>query len=128
MERSTHHGISPYEQAYGFSRAVRVGSVIHVSGTGPVRPDGAPNTDDASAQMRRCCEIALEALEALGGAVADVVRTRMYIVDPADADAIGSVHGEVFGVADPVSTMVVVAGLVDPSWKVEIEVEAVIGS
>ena len=127
MERTTHHGISPYEAAYGFSRAVRVGSAIHVAGTGPVRPDGAPAPDDAAAQMRRCCEIAIEALEALGGAVADVVRTRMYIVDRADADAIGSVHGEVFGVADPASTMVVVAGLVDPSWKVEIEVEAVVG-
>ncbi len=128
MERTTHHGISPYEAAYGFSRAVRIESVIHVAGTGPVRPDGAPVLDDPAAQMRRCCEIAIEALEALGGAVADVVRTRMFIVDPGDADVIGTVHGEVFGAADPASTMVVVAGLVDPSWRVEIEVEAVVGS
>ena len=126
MERSTHHGILPYESAYGFARAVRIGSTIHVAGTGPVEPDGTLAPADPAAQMRRCCEIVLEAIDALGGSVAGVVRTRMYIVDPAEADAIGAVHGEVFGAADPASTMVVVAALVDPSWRVEIEVEAIV--
>ena len=71
-------------------------------------------------------DIAIEALEALGSSSSDVVRTRMYIVDPADADAIGTVHAEAFGEPAPAATMVVVAGLLDPTWKVEIEVEAIV--
>lgn len=85
-----------------------------------------PLAADAAGQMRRCVDIALGALGALGGTAADVVRTRMYIVDPTDADDIGRVHGEAFGAATPASTMVVVAALLDPAWKVEIEVEAVV--
>lgn len=116
---------SPYEDAIGFSRAVRVEDVIAVSGTAPVWPDGEVDPDPA-AQARRCWEIALAALTELGGAAYDVVRTRQYIVDPRDADVVGAVHGELFGEVRPASTMVVVAGLLDPRWKVEVELDAVI--
>jgi enamine deaminase RidA (YjgF/YER057c/UK114 family) len=78
--------------------------------------------------MIRCGAIAAEAIEALGGRMDDVVRTRMFIVDPADADDVGRAHRTVFGSAAPASTMVVVAGLLDPAWRVEIEVDVVVGS
>lgn len=116
---------SPYEEAIGFRRAVRLGGTIAVSGTAPVWPDGHVDPDPAD-QARRCWEVALTALAHLGGAPEDVVRTRMYLVDAEDADAIGAVHGEVFGAILPASTMVVVAGLLDPRWRVEVELDAVV--
>ncbi len=118
---------SPYEGSVGFSRAVRVGQHIAVSGTAPINADGHVSVDPAS-QARRCWEIALAALSELGGRPEDVIRTRHYITD-GDAevvDAVSSVHGEIFGAIRPASTMVVVAGLVDPRWKVEVEVEAIV--
>ena len=117
---------SPYEPKIGFSRAVRVGERVIVSGTAPVWPDGSCDPDPA-VQARRCFEIILAALNEAGAAASDVVRTRMYVVDAADADAVGTVHGEVFGGVRPASTMVVVAALLDPRWKVEVEAEAIIG-
>lgn len=126
MPRYRHHGVSPYEQRYGFSRAVRVGDTIHVAGTAPVPEPGEAIALDAYGQMHRCVAIAAEAIEALGGRLTDVVRTRMFIVDPADADDIGRAHGETFGDIEPVATMVVVKELLDPAWRVEIEVEAVV--
>jgi enamine deaminase RidA (YjgF/YER057c/UK114 family) len=127
MTRSHAASGSPYEQTIGFSRAVRVGDTVAVSGTAPVWPDG--NVDaDVTVQTRRCWEIALAALAELGARPEDVVRTRQYVVDPADADAVGAVHGEVFGDIRPASTMVVVAGLLDPRWRVEVEVDAVVDS
>ncbi|TXL56551.1 RidA family protein [Aeromicrobium terrae] len=116
---------SPFEDSIGFSRAVRVGETVAVSGTAPVWPDGHVDPDPA-VQARRCWEIALDALAELGGTPADVVRTRQLIIDAADADAIGAVHGETFGDVRPASTMVVVAGLLDPRWKVEVELDAVV--
>ena len=118
---------SPYESAYGFTRALRSGNRIIVSGTAPVEPDGSSTPGDAGAQARRCLAIILAAIAELGGSAADVVRTRMYIVDPADADAVGAVHGEVFAAIRPASTMVVVAALLRPEWRIEIEAEALIG-
>src|SRR6187402_2761731 len=117
---------SPYEARYGFSRAVRTGDRVIVSGTAPVWPDGHCKPD-AGAQTRRCCEIIVAALEELGASAADVVRTRMFITDALVADAVGEVHGEFFGEAAPAATMVVVSGLLDPRWLVEIEAEAVTG-
>ncbi len=114
---------SPYERRYGFSRAVRDGDRVLVSGTAPVWPDGSCDPDPA-VQARRCCEIIVAALEDLGASAADVVRTRMYVTDAAIADAVGAVHGEFFGGAAPAATMVVVAGLLDSRWRVEIEAEA----
>ena len=114
---------SPFEPEIGFSRAVRAGNRVCVSGTGPVWPDGSCDPDPA-AQMRRAIEIALDALAELGGAVTHVVRTRMYLVDAGDWEAVGRVHGEVFGTVRPAATMVVVAALLDPRWRVELEIEA----
>lgn len=102
-----------------------MGRTIAVSGTAPVWPDGSVDPDPA-VQARRCWEIMLAALEELGGSVDDVVRTRQYVVDPADGDAVGAVHGEIFGEVRPASTMVVVAALLDPRWKVEMELDAVL--
>jgi enamine deaminase RidA (YjgF/YER057c/UK114 family) len=116
---------SPYEPKIGFSRAVRVGERVIVSGTAPVFADGICDSDPA-VQGHRCFEIILAALAEAGAGAADVVRTRTYIVDPADADAIGAAHGEVFGAVRPASTMVVVAALLDPRWKVEVEAEAIV--
>lgn len=116
---------SPFEPRIGFSRAVRVGDTIHVSGTGPIWDDGSFD-DDAGAQARRCLEIVVSALEELGGSADDVVRTRIYLTDPADIDAVGPVHAEFFGTGRPAATAVVVAALLDPRWKVEIEADAVI--
>ena len=125
MTRATARSGSPFESTIGFSRAVRVGATIAVSGTAPVWPDGHVDPDPA-VQARRCWEIMLAALEELGGTVDDVIRTRQYVVDAADADAVGAVHGEIFGDVRPASTMVVVAALHDPRWKVEFELDAVL--
>ncbi|MGH3550785.1 MAG: RidA family protein [Pseudonocardiaceae bacterium] len=116
---------SPFEKTIGFSRAVWVGDRVLVSGTGPVWPDGSC-PDDAAAQARRCFEIIAEALAQAGASLTDVVRTRMFLVDPSAADAVGAVHGQLFAEIRPAATMVIVAGLLDPRWKVEIEAEAAI--
>lgn len=117
---------SPYEATIGFSRAVRVGGRVLISGTAPIWPDGSC-PDDPGEQARRCFEIAAAALEEAGAGLGDVVRTRMYLTSAADAEAVGLVHGELFGATRPAATMVVVAGLLDPRWKVEIEAEAIVG-
>jgi enamine deaminase RidA (YjgF/YER057c/UK114 family) len=117
---------SPFEARFGFCRALRVGDRIFVAGTAPIRPDGSVDPD-AGAQMRRCLEIVGVALGELGASLDDVVRTRMFVVDPSDADDVGAVHGEVFAAATPVATIVVVAALLDPRWRVEVEVDAVVG-
>jgi enamine deaminase RidA (YjgF/YER057c/UK114 family) len=114
---------SPFEQKFGFSRAVRVGRRVVVSGTAPIWPDGSCDTD-AAVQTRRCLEIIADALGEAGAEMRDIVRTRMFIVDPVDSEAVGAVHGETFGEVRPAASMVVVAGLLDPRWKVEIEAEA----
>jgi enamine deaminase RidA (YjgF/YER057c/UK114 family) len=114
---------SPYEGRYGFARAIRAGDRVIVAGTAPVWPDGSCDPDPG-AQARRCCEIIVTALAELGAGPADVVRTRMFVTDAAIADAVGAVHGEFFGEARPAATMVVVSGLLDPRWLVEIEAEA----
>ncbi len=116
---------SPYEVAIGFSRAVRVGERVLVAGTAPIWPDGSVDPDP-HAQARRCLEIIVAALAEAGAGPDHVVRTRMYLVDPADAEVVGRAHGEVFGRIRPAATMIVVAALLDARWKVEIEAEAVL--
>ena len=116
---------SPFEESIGFSRALRVDDRVWVSGTGPVWPEGSC-PDDAGAQARRCFEIILAALAEAGAGAEDVVRTRMFLTSATDADAVSAVHGELFGSVRPAATMVVIAGLLDPRWKVEIEAEALI--
>jgi enamine deaminase RidA (YjgF/YER057c/UK114 family) len=96
-----------------------------VSGTGPVWPDGSC-PEDVATQARRCFEIIATALAEAGATLDDVVRTRMYLTSAGDADAVGSVHGELFGQVRPAATMVVVAALLNPVWKVEVEAEATV--
>jgi enamine deaminase RidA (YjgF/YER057c/UK114 family) len=127
MERRNISSGSPFEMTVGFSRAVRIGSRVIVAGTAPIWPDGAVDPDPA-AQARRCLEIMLTALAEAGGRPEDVVRTRMFITDSADGDRIGEAHGEIFSGIRPASTMVVVGGLLDPRWKVEMELEAVVSA
>lgn len=117
---------SPYEPQIGFTRALRVDSRVLVSGTGPIWPDGS-YPDDAEAQARRAFEIALDAAAAAGAGPEHVVRTRMYLTDAAHWEAVGRAHAELFGANPPAATMVVVAGLLDPRWYVEIELEADLG-
>jgi enamine deaminase RidA (YjgF/YER057c/UK114 family) len=116
---------SPYESSVGFSRAVRVDRYVAVAGTAPVRPDGQVDPDPL-AQARRCWEIALSALAELGGAPRHVIRTRQFVTDRAVEAAAAQAHGEVFGEVRPASTMVVVAGLLDPRWVVEVELDAIL--
>lgn len=115
---------SPYEAKIGFSRAIVAGRQVHVSGTAPIPPPGEPVADGAYAQARRCLAIIVEALREAGAGPEHVVRTRTYLVDVGDWRDVGRAHGEVFGGVRPASTMVVVTGFLDPSWRVEIEAEA----
>jgi enamine deaminase RidA (YjgF/YER057c/UK114 family) len=103
-----------------------VGDRVLVSGTAPIWPDGACDPD-VGVQSERCLEIIVAALEEAGATAADVVRTRIYLTDANDADVVGSAHSKVFGEARPAATMVIVATLLRPEWKVEIEAEAIIG-
>jgi enamine deaminase RidA (YjgF/YER057c/UK114 family) len=116
---------TPWEPVVGYSRAVRVGPHVWVAGTTATGPDGrivAPG--DAAGQARQVLENVRAALERAGARLEHVVRTRIYVRDVRDWEAIGRVHGEYFGVTRPASAMVEVSGLVDPVMLVEIEVDA----
>jgi len=114
---------SPFEPKIGFSRALRSGRRVLVSGTAPVWPDGSCDPDPY-VQAKRCFEIIQKALGEAGAEAKDVVRTRMYLTDASFGDAVGRAHGEVMRESRPASTMIVVSALLDPRWKVEIEAEA----
>ena len=116
---------SPYERVAGFSRAVVAGSHVHVAGTAPVMPDGAPPPEDAYEQARRCLTIILDALSEAGGRPEDVVRTRMYVTSQEHWDGVARAHGAVVGEIRPAATCVVTQ-LLDPRWLVEIEAEAIL--
>lgn len=122
-----HHASSgsPYEATIGFSRAVRDGELVLVSGTAPVWPDGHVDPDPL-VQARRCWEIVLAALADLGARAEDVVRTRTYLVTAESADAAAQAHGEIFAAIRPASTMLLVSGLLDPRWVIEVEADAVV--
>lgn len=125
--RRRHSSGAPWEPVVGYSRAVRVGRHVYVSGTAAVDETGAVvGRGDPARQMRRCLEIVAAALAALGAGIEHVVRTRIYVVDIAHWEAIGRVHGEVFGSARPATTMVQVAALIQPELLVEVEAEAVV--
>lgn len=118
---------SPYEPVIGFSRAVRVGNLVAVSGTGPIAPDGSTaSPDDPAAQTRRCLEIIKQALAEAGAKLEDVYRTRIYVTDTSKWEEIGKAHGEYFAQIRPAATMVEVSGLVRDDWWVEIEAEAML--
>ena len=118
---------SPYEPSIGFSRAVRVGNLISISGTAPIGPARETvSQGNPSAQARRCLEIIQAALEDAGSSLADVVRTRILLTNIDDWEKVAEVHGEFFRDVRPASTIVQVSRLIDPDWLVEIEADAVI--
>jgi enamine deaminase RidA (YjgF/YER057c/UK114 family) len=117
---------APWERTVGYSRAVVVGPHVHVAGTAPVMPDGGAPPADAYGQARRCLEIVGAALSEAGASFADVVRTRMYLTTPGAFEGAGRAHGEVFADIRPATTAVIVTGLIDPRWLVEIEVDAIL--
>jgi enamine deaminase RidA (YjgF/YER057c/UK114 family) len=125
--RKTASSGSPWEGTLGYSRAIRAGDFIFVSGTVGIEADGSygPNVD---VQTRRALNIAIAAIETLGGKIADVVRTRVYLTNIDGWDKVGEVHAEFFGSIRPAMTMVQIARLIDASALVEIEVEAVVQS
>lgn len=124
MSRQRTSSGSPFEAQFGFSRAIRVGNRIIVAGTGPIEDDGSSTPGGAKEQADRCCALIVKAIESLGGRACDVVRTRMFLTDIDQQDAVGRVHARYFGDARPAATMVGVATLCRPEWLVEIEAEA----
>jgi enamine deaminase RidA (YjgF/YER057c/UK114 family) len=126
VERQLISSGSPYERLVGYSRAVRVGDRVFVAGCAPVMADGSDPPTDSFGQTKRCIEIIEKAVTDVGGSLADVVRTRVYLTPEADFEAFGRAHGEAFGEIRPANTTVIVAGLVDPRWLLEIEAEAVV--
>ena len=125
MERQNIASGSPYEPVMGFSRAVRAGAHVFVAGTAPVMPDGADPPADAYGQTQRCLEIIVGALREAGAGPEHVVRTRIFATQAADFDEVARAHGAVFGEIRPACTYVV-AQLLDPRWRVEIEAEAIV--
>ena len=118
-------GHSPYEKIMGYSRAVVAGDRVYVAGTAPIPADGSQPPEDAYEQAKLCFEIIGRALEQAGSGFAHVVRTRVYVTDPVHFDGVARAHGEVFSEIRPVNTTVVTS-LMDPAWKVEIDVDAVL--
>ena len=122
MTRTNISGTSPYEPIIGFSRAVRIGNTVHVSGTGPV---GAEELSAAD-QARTILKLIETALTNAGATFEHVVRTRMYLTHAEDWEALARVHCKFFGITRPAATMVVVAALLNPTWRIEIEADAFI--
>ena len=122
MARAAVPAVSAFAKTVGYSRAVRDGRHVYMSGTAPVGLE----SEDPYEQAKRCLEIILEALHELGAGPEHVVRTRIFIVDAADWEAIGRAHGEVFGSIQPATSMLVISALLDPAWKVEIEADALL--
>jgi enamine deaminase RidA (YjgF/YER057c/UK114 family) len=118
-QRTNISGSSPFEPIIGFSRAVRIGNNVHVSGTGPVGADEA----DVAQQTEQCLALIATALKNAGSSLEHVYRTRMYITNVEDWETVGRVHGKFFGIIRPAATMVV-AALLNPKWRVEIEADA----
>jgi enamine deaminase RidA (YjgF/YER057c/UK114 family) len=122
VARSAVPAVSAFAETVGYCRAVRDGRHVYVSGTAPVGIDSS----EPYAQAKRCLAIIVDALSELGAGPEHVVRTRTYILDPADWEAVGRAHGEVFGSVLPATSMLVISGLLDPAWKVEIEADALL--
>lgn len=126
VQRQRISGHSPYEPVFGFSRAVVAGDRVLVAGTAPVPPGGGPPRAEPYAQARLCLDLIGEALTRAGTSLENVVRTRMFITDTTHWPEVARAHGEVFADIRPAATAVIVAGLLDPAWLVEIEAEAVL--
>jgi enamine deaminase RidA (YjgF/YER057c/UK114 family) len=118
---------APWEKRFGYCRAIRAGGWVLVSGTAPLEPDGSTHAPgDMGAQTRRCLQIALSAMKDLGAGPEHVLRTRMFVTDITRAEEAGRVHGEVFGAAPPVTSMVEVRALIASDMLIEVEVDALV--
>ena len=126
MTRRSVPAVSPFADTVGYSRALRDGKHVYVAGTAAIYPDDVETPSDAYLQAKRCLEIIVAALAELGAEPAHVVRTRAYLTRAEDWEAVGRAHGEVFSRTLPATSFIVVAALLDPSWLVEIEAEALI--
>ena len=126
MERRRIPPLTPFEEQIGFTRAVRAGNRIVVSGQVGVEADGSVAAD-AGSQADRCFALIAQYITELGGRIEDVVRIRMFVTDIADADAVSAAFSRALGHVRPTGTLVAVAALYDPRWKVEIEAEAEVG-
>jgi len=126
VERKLVSAQSSFADVVGYSRAVRVGDHVFVAGTAPIMADRSDPHFDAYSQAARCLEIIVEALQEVGAAPEHVVRTRIYLLNADDIDEVGRAHGEVFKQVRPVTTALLVKGLLDPRWLVEIEAEALV--
>jgi len=127
-QRINYHSAAPWEQIVGYSRAVRTGPFIAVTGSAAVGPDGKlVGEGDPYTQTKRCIEIIQEVLESAGSSLGDVVRTRMFVTDIDQWEEIGRAHQEAFGEIMPATTMVEVSRLIDPKMLVEIEADAIVG-
>jgi enamine deaminase RidA (YjgF/YER057c/UK114 family) len=125
MDREQISSGAAFEERFGYSRAVRVGTHVWVSGTAPIMPEDVDPPEGAYEQAQVCIGIIGRALEEAGATLGDVVRTRIYLTSADDMDAVGRAHREAFGQARPATTGIVTE-LLDPRWRVEIEAEAVI--
>ena len=127
MQRQSVQTAAPFEPIVGYSRAVKTGPFIAVTGTASLDERGEMfGAGDAAAQTRRCLTIIAETLAKLGAQLGDVVRTRIFVTDISQWETIGRVHGEVFGAIRPATTMVEVRALIDPRMLVEIEADAIV--
>jgi enamine deaminase RidA (YjgF/YER057c/UK114 family) len=126
VQRQRISGHSPYEPVFGFSRALVAGDRVLVAGTAPVPPGGGPPPSDAYSQAKLCLDLIGAALDQAGASFDHVIRTRMYLTAAGHWEDVARAHGEVFAGIRPVATAVIVAGLLDPAWLVEIEAEALL--
>jgi enamine deaminase RidA (YjgF/YER057c/UK114 family) len=127
MQRQSVQTAAPFEPIVGYSRAVKTGPFIAVTGTASLDERGEMFcAGDAAAQTRRCLTIIAETLAKLGAQLGDVVRTRIFVTDIRQWETIGRIHGEVFGTIRPATTMVEVRALIDPRMLVEIEADAIV--
>jgi enamine deaminase RidA (YjgF/YER057c/UK114 family) len=127
MQRQLISSGSPFEKPIGFSRAVRVGDAIAVSGTAPIAPGGGTAyPGDLYRQTQTCLEIIKDAVEKAGGRLEDVIRTRIMLIDISRWQEAARAHGEFFGGIRPASTFVQVSRFIDEDWLVEIEADCVV--